>query len=182
LLRLEACDKVVKPVIPQPNRFSTLAAVLVTACSLNSLDDLKGESDAGLADQCLGECVSTGGTGGFGNSSGFGGSFGGSGGSDAGDAATDVDAASPCDSNDPDCQQCCVSATGAGATHYLQALHDCICMITSVCQNDCTTYCDTQQLDATCAACLNSSEVQQCLSTECSTTECKAYTACVAQC
>jgi len=177
-----------------PRRAPFVIAAWVTACSFTSLDDLQGgeSTDASLSDQCVGECIpnqggsggaGTGGTdattGGFGGSTGGDSSVGGSGGStDGGDEA---DVTSPCVS-DPNCQQCCVSTTGTGASDYVTAIHDCICSLTLVCQFECASYCTTNTLDAACTQCLGSNEVQQCLTVQCSSANCKAYTACVGQC
>lgn len=179
-----------------PRRELFVVAAWITACSFTSLDDLKGgePTDGSISDQCVGECLpnlggSGGGTGGKdATTGGFGGNTGGiagdsslggtAGASDGGDEA---DAVSPC-VTDPNCQQCCVSTSGTGAADYVSAIHDCICSLTFVCQIECANYCTSNDLDPVCTACLGQSEVQQCLSVQCSSADCKAYTSCVGQC
>jgi hypothetical protein len=174
-----------------------VVAAWITACSFTSLEDLKGDpKDASVSDQCVSECIPIGGGGaGFGGTGGkdattggFGGGTGGLGGDSSvggaagsSDGGEEADAVSPC-TTDPNCQQCCVSTTGNGAADYVQAIHDCICTLTTTCQTDCASYCTTNNLDAICTQCLGSSEVQQCLALQCSTDDCQAYTACVGQC
>ncbi len=172
---------------PRP-RWVSLAGVLasISACSLTNLDDLKGVPSDASIDQCSGLCGGTGGS--AGSSGGAGGSdaaSGGFAGADAGDAGgasgSGGDASSPC-ASDPNCSQCCVMMSGDGATEYVKTLTDCICLITSVCQGVCSTYCQNGgSPDAACSQCLGANEVQTCISQNC-ISSCKDYIDCVAGC